>query len=285
MPIDLSIGRWVNVVAAGQWQREDADLAAVGGELPQIIATSRALAEVHRLDLSLFTIFEEASLRVSGALTRRAPTLEALNFASQQTIDEARHHEIFRRRLDQSRAVAGISAEQSIDAIMIPPLRTFIDRCYEVADGDSFIEGLTLMNLVLEGMAYPLYEYEERYWRPIDPYLAQLVHSAFADETRHVAFGAQIVRELLADDVAHRNRVAVLCREAREAMKSIFHYYVRKFVGLFDAVARRHQDLFRGAEFAPGRLISETPYAEQVAIIQATIEREHTRLIERAGVS
>ena len=48
-----------------------------------------------------------------------------------------------------------------------------------------------LTNLVLEGMAYPLYGYEERYWKPVDPYLARLIASAFADETRHVAFGAR----------------------------------------------------------------------------------------------
>jgi len=284
MTIDLSIARWVSAVPSRQWSRENEALASIGDELPAILVESPPLAEVHRLDLSLFTVFEEASLRVSGALTRRAPTDGALNFSAQQTLDEARHREIFQRRLDQARAAHNIPLSSATDAIMIPPLRAFIERCYEVADGGSFIEGLTLMNLVLEGMAYPLYEYEEHYWRPVDPYLAGLVRSAFTDETRHVAFGARLVRDLLAGDAERRAKVTRLCHDARAAMREVFRYYIRKFVSLFDLVARRHKDVFAGAEFAPGRLITETPYEEQVAMIHASIEREHARLLERAGL-
>jgi hypothetical protein len=67
-------------------------------------------------------------------------------------------------------------------------------------------------------------------------------------------------------------------------MGEIFSVYIREFVGLFDAVARLHPHLFAGAEFAPGRLIAETPYEEQVAMIEASITREHARLIARAGL-
>ncbi|HEV8584411.1 MAG TPA: hypothetical protein VGT02_05525 [Methylomirabilota bacterium] len=284
MPIDFSISRWVDTVAAGQWTRERRDLDRLGDGLPDVVATSAPLAEVHRLDLALFVVFEDASLRVSAALTRLAPTLEALNFAAQQTLDEARHHEMFRRRLIAASAAAGLDDAAATAPILIPPLRSFIDRCYEVADGGSFIEGMVLMNLVLEGMAHPLYAYEERYWAPLDPYLARLVRAAFTDETRHVAFGADLVRRLLAEDPGRRAKVATLCRDAERAMGEIFSVYIREFVGLFDAVARLHPTLFAGAELAPGRLIAETPYEDQVAAIEASIRREHARLIARAGL-
>ena len=120
--------------------------------------------------------------------------------------------------------------------------------------------------------------------KPVDPYLAKLVRGAFTDESRHVAFGAGVVRELLADDPVRRSRVAALCGESRMAMGEVFRYYVAKFVGLFDAVAKRHGEYFAGAEFAPGRLISATPYAEQVATIHASIDAEHARLLARAGL-
>ncbi len=284
MPVDLSISRWVDVVASGQWAREGQALNALGEELPELILSSPPLAEVHRLDLALFVVFEEAALRVSGALTRLAPSLDALNFSAQQTLDEARHHEMFRRRLDIACAASGPGDADGTDTILIPPLRRFIDRCYEVADGGSFIEGLVLMNLVLEGMAHPLYSYEERYWKPLDPYLARLVRAAFTDETRHVAFGAGVVRALLQDDPARRAKAAALCADARVAMGEVFSFYVREFVGMFDAVARLHPELFAGAELAPGRLIAETPYEEQVALIHASIDKEHARLIARAGL-
>lgn len=283
MAIDFSIARWSRDVATRQWSRDDLSLAGIGADTPVAITESRALAEVHRLDLSLFVVFEEAALRVSGALTRRAPTALALAFAAQQTVDEARHFEMFSRRLADS---TGVAASAPTRDILIPPLQRFLDLCYEVADGGSFVEGLTLMNLVLEGMAYPLYAYEERYWAPVDPYLTRLIRSAFVDETRHVAFGAATVHALLAGgDQATRARVQRITDDARRVMGEVFDYYVRKFVGLFDAVARRHAGLFKDAELAPGRRLADTPYQEQVAIIRHSIDSEHARLLARAGLS
>jgi hypothetical protein len=285
MGIDYSIARWVSVVPAHQWAREDSDLSAMGGELPEVLRNSRPLSEVHRLDLALFVAFEEAALRVSGALTRRAPTQDALNFSAQQTLDEARHLEVFRKRFEQSCTISGHASDGALDAILTPPLKRFLERCYEVADGGSFTEGLTLMNLVLEGMAFPLYAYEERYWQPVDPFLGKLVHHAYADESRHCAFGAQLVRSLTEKDPAARARVSKLCAEAAQAMEEIFRYYVKKFVGLFDAVAKRHGELFSGAECAPGHLIASTPYQDQVAMIHRSITEGHTKLLERAGLN
>jgi hypothetical protein len=282
MSADLSIDRWTRDVAVRQWSRDDAALARLGAELPEPIARERSLGEVHRLDLSLFVVFEEAALRVSGALVRRAPDAAAMAFAAQQTLDEARHHEMFARRLEASTVARGTLAAG--DDILIPPLRRFLELCYEVADRGDFVEGLVLTNLVLEGMAYPLYAYEERYWTPVDPYLARLIASAFADETRHVAFGATLVKRALEDHAA-RARVQRLTDDARRVMGEVFTYYVRKFVGLFDAVARRHRTLFAGAVFQPGRLLADTPYEEQIAAIRRDIDTEHARLLGRAGLS
>jgi hypothetical protein len=283
MPVDLTIARWTRDVAVRQWGRDDAALGIAGATLPAPIGELRALGEVHRLDLSLFVVFEEAALRVSGALVRRAPDPAAMAFAAQQTVDEARHHELFAQRLALSTAAWGTRAGGT--DILIPPLRKFLDLCYEVADGGSFVEGLTLTNLILEGMAYPLYGYEERYWAPVDPYLARLIRSAFADETRHVAFGAALVNDALAADPAARARVQRLTDDARRVMGEVFAHYVRKFVGLFDAVARRHGALFANAEFEPGRRLADTPYEEQIACIRHSIETEHARLLGRAGLS
>ena len=284
MHLDTTISRWISKVPNRQWTREDARLKLIGSELPPSIVDSRALAEVHRLDLSLFVVFEEAALRVSGALARNAPDLVAMNFAAQQTLDEARHREIFWQRLCTSCRACGIANPHISEAIMIPPLQRFLERCYEIVDRGNFIEGMTIMNLVFEGMAYPLYAYEQRYWLPVDPYLSSLIHSAFADESRHVAYGADLIKTLLEGDTRHKAKVSALCRDASVAMGEVFDYYVRKFVKLFDAVASVHRDLFANAEFAPGRLISETPYEEQVRTIQESIKRQHDAIVGRAGL-
>ena len=282
MGVDFSIARWTRDVASRQWARDAAALDAIGDGIPEPLAASRALAEVHRLDLCLFVVFEEAALRVSGALARHAPTTDALAFSAQQALDEARHHEMFSRRLFASVRVSGGSAR--VQDIVVPPLQRFLDLSYETADRGTFVEGLVLMNLVLEGMAHPLYGYEQRYWQPVDPYLTRLIASAFADETRHVALGAATVRAFLGQDAGARARCQKLAWEGRRLMGEVFDYYIRKFVGLFDAVARRHQALFAGAEFEPGRRVADTPYEDQVAAIRFRIEEEHRRLLGRAGL-
>jgi len=282
MGVDFSVGRWTRDVASGQWTRDGAALAAIGDAIPESIASSRALAEVHRLDLCLFVVFEEAALRVSGALARHAPTADALAFSAQQTLDEARHYEMFARRLAASVGTSGSGAR--VGDIVVPPLQRFLDLSYETADRGTFVDGLVLMNLVLEGMAHPLYGYEQRYWQPVDPYLTRLIGSAFADETRHVALGAATVRAFLDGDAPARARCQRLVREGRQIMAEVFGYYIRKFVGLFDAVARRHQALFAGAEFEPGRRVADTPYADQVKAIHFRIDQEHRRLLGRAGL-
>lgn len=284
MAIDTTIESWVRKVPNHQWSNEKRALDRLTATLPARIADSRALSEVHRLDLSLFVVFEEAALRISGALTRSAPTLEAMNFSAQQTLDEARHREIFWKRLCSSCHGVDIEKPAISQAIMIPSLRRFLDQSYEVIDRGDFLEGLTLMNLIFEGMAYPLYGYEQRYWEPVDPYLAYLIRTAFADESRHVAYGASIVRSLLQDDPARKTKVNAICREATVLMGEVFDYYVRKFVKLFDSVAREHREIFADTEFAPGRLISETSYEEQIHTIQKNIEEQHTDLLLRAGL-
>ena len=284
MPLNTTIAHWSKKVPARQWIREDATLDAIGKDIPLVIADSRPLSEVHRLDLSLFVIFEEAALRVSGALTRSAPTQQALYFAAQQTLDEARHHEIFFNRLAHSCAAIDIENPQINEAIKTPPLVRFLELCDEVIDRGDFIEGLVLMNLVFEGMAYPLYAYEQRYWDTIDPYLSSLIRSAFADESRHVSYGARIVKEMLDGHHGHRARVSALCRDATLLMNEVFEYYVRKFVKLFDSVARLHKALFADAEFEKGRLIAETPYTEQIAAIHHSINSQHRQILTRAGL-
>jgi Methane/Phenol/Toluene Hydroxylase len=286
MSIDYSIGRWTTHVPRKQWLKEDDHRLQADEAIPAIIFENKPLAEVHRLDLALFVIFEETALRVSGALTRIAPDADTLNFCAQQTLDEARHLEMFQRRLSLAAAALGKPGHvgQSTAAIMSPPLRRFIKHCYEVVDSGDFVGGLTLMNLIFEGLAYPLYAYEERYWQPIDPFMGSLVRSAFADESRHVGFGAALVKDALAKDDARRAATNALCLEATQAMTEVFDYYVRTFVSLFDAVAKRHGDLFQGAEFAPGKAIATTPYEEQVRTIQDSMQHEHGKLLARAGL-
>lgn len=267
--------------------------------IPAAIISSRPLAEVHRLDLALFVAFEEASSRLSAAL---APSLPDCAPLAEQARDDARHHAAFRRRLalslgathhgrgadmetnllrllrgEKAPAPAPLSPDEVAQAVVIPPLRRFFQRCDATARGGSALDTVTLLNLVLKGTAAPLYAREVAYWRPVDPALADFASDAGADEARHVAHGMQLVRVAI-NDPARRASVAALFDEGRAVMREVSRYYVRKFVASFCAVARRAPEMFVGAELTPGRLLAETPEEEQATLILALIDAEHAAL-------
>jgi len=74
---------------------------------------------VHRLDLCLFVVFEEAALRVSGALVRHAPTADALAFAAQIVFYGLAAYGAYLSRRDLRQAVtADDTREHSVNELM-----------------------------------------------------------------------------------------------------------------------------------------------------------------------
>ena len=59
-------------------------------------------------------------------------------------------------------------------------LRKFYDLIEEQVDRGDFAAAMMAHNIVLEGMAYPIYRYEAAYWSIFDPSLTQLIRGAFA---------------------------------------------------------------------------------------------------------
>jgi len=286
---------------------EEAALATADETIPALIPASRPLAEAHRLDLALFVAVEEASVRISNALVHHAPTPEALTFAAGQAAYDARHRDLFRRRLDLSlasmptdRASAteamllrmlksgkaepgALRRDEVVSVAVIPPLRRFLDRCHEAADAGSFLEAVVLFDLLLKGMACPLADHEARYWEPIDPFLACLIRAANAGERRHVSLAAVLTARLLVERT-DRDRLAARCREAVSLLRESFRYYIRKLVGVIVVVARQDPERFAGVEVVPGRPLVSTPENEQVALIQEAGDAGLARALREAGL-
>jgi hypothetical protein len=241
------------------------DHAAGLCELPDAIAASRPLAEAHRLDLALFVVFEEWSVEVAHTLMRHAKGV-MLAFLTRQAQDDTRHLAVFGARLDQSLAVkpagadrtqalllrvlqsgerttAALRREEIVNAVIVPPLRRFLDRVRSLANTGDSVEALSLLNLVFKGMACPLSRYEVRFWEKVDPFLSFLIRGADADERRHVTDAARILRTLLAGDAARRGPLLALCEAARAELAEAFRYYARKMVGLSSTYSKQ---LFEG---------------------------------------
>jgi hypothetical protein len=266
--------------------------------VPDLIAASRPLAEAHRLELALFVAFEEAALSVCQSLRRHALTTEARRLAAGQADDEARHLDLFGERLEATLAArpdttealllrvlkggVGASARRDVvAAVVIPPLRRFLNECQQTADAGAFVEALALFNLVLKGMAGAIYTYEVLYWRPADPGLADLIRAVAADEDRHVAEAALFLRTISEDA---KRRIAVLCADAYGTLHEVFRHYIRKLVGLFHVIARLHDGLYSRVEFAPGLLLRDVSENEQAATLQAGSAAAYHRTLAQAGI-
>ncbi|WP_138927873.1 hypothetical protein [Verminephrobacter aporrectodeae] len=87
-------------------------------------------------------------------------------------------------------------------------LRRFYDLILEQVDKGDFIAGSLAQNIEMEGMVYPLYRYEMKYWSRIDSAFSHIVKGAFADEAHHVGFGEAMMRSYLKGlDPGRRSRL------------------------------------------------------------------------------
>jgi hypothetical protein len=281
----------------------DATRTGIESSLRDVIREVRPLAEAYRLDVALFVAVEEACVRTTGSLIRNAPDRQCLNFCVQQAAEDAQHHELFRARLEQALAAAppraaateaavlrllqgvkapvsqSLTVDEITAAVVIPPLRDYFDRCRATADAGNFVEGLALLDLTLKAMAWPLYEFEVRYWQPVDPYLAQLIRDVADDERRHLMSSGRLVRGLLAESPERRAQVATLCAEGRTQLDEVFRYFVRKLVTLFAVAAQQYPACFAGTEIAPGKPLCATSVEEQEAIIHAKRHAQMTTFL------
>jgi hypothetical protein len=115
---------------------------------------------------------------VAAQLVNAVPHTDAKFYAATQTMDEARHVEVFARyinKLDEVRPIA-------------PPLRRILDATLET---DNWMRKLVGMQIVVEGLA--LYSFREMRNLTTEPLLRDLLTYVARDESRHHAYGVQYI--------------------------------------------------------------------------------------------
>jgi hypothetical protein len=129
--------------------------------------------------LSQFLHGEQGALMVASALVGKSPDYEAKLYSATQTMDEARHVELFGRYLQRCGEIRPIE----------PSLRSFLET---VLAADSWIQMLIGMQVIVEGAA--LASFHAYRVRVRDPLLGTLLDGVIRDEARHVGFGMLYVR-------------------------------------------------------------------------------------------
>jgi hypothetical protein len=201
-----------NKAAASQWNSAtdldwstEVDPEAMTDDDPPVITLARAAAripgcpisswtekefrqlrvEVFKAQLSQFMHGEQGAMMTAAKLVETVPWVDAKYYAATQTMDEARHTEVFARYLH----------EKIGDAYpMGPYLQGQIFGLLEDSRWDIAYLG---MQIIIESLA--LAAFGDLLRRTSEPLLTKLLRYVMADEARHVAFGIVSLNELYRD--------------------------------------------------------------------------------------
>jgi rubrerythrin len=128
--------------------------------------------------LSNFLHGEQGALMVAAQLVNAVPHTDAKFYAATQTMDEARHVEVFARYIDKLDSVRPIA----------PALKRVLDSTLQTGD---WLKKLVGMQIVIEGLA--LYSFRDMRNLTEEPLLKELLTYVARDESRHHAYGVQYV--------------------------------------------------------------------------------------------
>lgn len=124
--------------------------------------------------LSQFLHGEQGALMTAAAVTHSVPDTAAKLYAATQTMDEARHVEVYARYCDKIAMVYP----------MTPWLKMLIDATLK---SDRYEKVMIGMNMIVEGLA--LGAFNNMYHVTNCPLLKALTFNVMRDESRHVSFG------------------------------------------------------------------------------------------------
>jgi hypothetical protein len=166
-------------------------VARVAGTLPgSPLATwsekeySQLGIELFKASLSQFMHGEQGAMMTAAKIVETVPWIDAKYYASTQTMDEARHTEVFAKYLSTKLGEA---------YPMSPFLKSQIWSLLEDSRWDIAYLG---MQIVIESLA--LAAFGDMLRRTREPLLKKLLRYVMSDEARHVAFGVLTLGEFYA---------------------------------------------------------------------------------------
>jgi hypothetical protein len=141
--------------------------------------------EFFKASLSQFMHGEQGAMMTAAKIVETVPWIDAKYYASTQTMDEARHTEVFAKYLSLKLGEA---------YPMSPFLKEQIWSRLEDSRWDIAYLG---MQIVIESLA--LAAFGDMLRRTEEPLLKKLLRYVMSDEARHVAFGVLTLSEFYAD--------------------------------------------------------------------------------------
>jgi len=224
---------------------------------------------------------ERAALAASSGLINSAPDLGSKTFLATQTLDEARHVEIFTQRL-YDLGVKPADLESTIDHFVNPHLVKFAGVLLDKVNSGDFIAGVVGQNIVLEGMAFSVFEMLEAGSRELNPKFAHTLRGTIADERRHVGFGENTIGALIRQHPEKKPEIEDMQREMAYHMLMTFS---SSFAEGDSALEKNRQTIGeQGPADYHGTNLSTASSEDMQAVLANTVVGEFETRLARIGL-
>ena len=228
---------------------------------------------------------ERCALAASSGLINSAPDQASKTFLATQTLDEGRHVEIFTQRL-YDLGIKPQDLETTITTYLNPHLAKFAEVLLEKVDKKDFVAGVVGQNIVLEGMAFSVFEMLQATHAVTNPKFAHTLSGTIADERRHVGFGENRIGELIHRYPERKAEVERMQRDMSKHMLATFHV---AFSGSAAANAEAKRQMDSGARpkvqaVYQGVDLSSASTAEMEQVLASTVLGEFKTRLARIGL-
>jgi hypothetical protein len=194
---------------------------APGEHEPELLQSNPVLHEDAIRTTVQLVVGERCALAASSGLVNAAPDEGSKRFLATQTLDEARHVEIFTQRL-YDLGVHKDKLEDTIKEYANRNLVKFAEVLLDKVDRKDFITGVVGQNIVLEGMAFSVFEMMHAMNEEMNPKFAHTLSGTIADERRHVGFGENRIGSLIKEHPEKKREIERMQKEMSYFMLATF---------------------------------------------------------------
>jgi 1,2-phenylacetyl-CoA epoxidase catalytic subunit len=230
---------------------------------------------------------ERCALAASSGLINTAPDIGSKRFLATQTLDEARHVEVFTQRL-YDLGVKKNELEDVIQRHANPHLVKFAEVLLEKVDKGDFVAGVVGQNIVLEGMAFSVFEMMHAGNVDANPKFAQTLSGTIADERRHVGFGENRIGSLIEQHPEKKAEVEKMQKDMAYHMLATFSEAFRQNDPAVEEGRRQMAASAQGGSSPKqewqGQNLAELEPREMEALLGDTVLKEFKIRLNRIGL-
>jgi hypothetical protein len=283
MPSAFSVQHWLEICPQGYLHGTIDGHAPDDREPAQVLENEVLRERQIRITVQLLA-GERCALAASSGLVNAAPDQASRLFLATQALDEARHVEIFSQRL-LDLGVPAAELEATVNAMASPHLLRFAEILLEQVDRKDFVSGVVGQNIVLEGMAFSVFELLHSLAVTGNPKFARTLAGTIADERRHVGFGEHRIAALLRDEPSKKAGIERMQRGMTEHMLAAFH----DIVPLVTAHGRTTSGAVAGSDAAQAALfhgvnLKRANAGEMRNVLADTVLGEFSKRLQRIGL-